>query len=75
MPIQVRIVQLGRGILHFQGDEGATLETGLAAVGLVVAGMEVRINGRPAPPDQPLTDGSLVTIVPLIKGGGRADRP
>jgi sulfur carrier protein ThiS len=66
----VRIVQLGRSVAHFQGPRGSTVEAALASVGIDSVGMEVRVDGRQAQADQPLLDGSLVTIVPPIKGGG-----
>jgi sulfur carrier protein ThiS len=68
--INVRIVQLGRGVAYFQGPRGSTVEAALASVGIDAVGMDVRVDGRQAKADQPLMDGSLVTIVPPIKGGG-----
>jgi sulfur carrier protein ThiS len=67
--INVRIVQLGRGVAYFQGPRGSTVEAALVSVGINAEGMEVRVDGRQAEADQPLLDGSLVTIVPPIKGG------
>lgn len=69
MAINVRIVQLGKGVFHFSAEPGATVAAGLAAAGIAPGTQDVRVNGRPATPDQLLADGDLVTIVPLIKGG------
>ena len=69
MTVRARIVQLGRSVYHGEWPEAPTLAQALAEVGLSAAGLDVRINGRPALPDQMLCDGDLVTIVPLIKGG------
>lgn len=75
MPINVRIVQLGKGVFQYAGATGATVETGLTAAEVPTSGMEVRVNGRPASGQQPLQDGDLVTVIPLIKGGHLAGTP
>jgi len=69
MTMNVRIVQLGRGIYNFKAEEGATVADGLEAAGISVEHMDVRVRGRPAKVEDPLRDGDLVTVIPLIKGG------
>ena len=69
MPINVRIVQLGKGIFHYEEKGNVTVEAGLVAAGITAGNMDVRVNGKRAPLDQTLQDGDLVTIIPLIKGG------
>lgn len=71
MAINVRIVQLGRGIFKYAAEEGATIADGLEAAGISVEHMDVRVRGRPAKVEEPLHDGDLVTVIPLIKGGSR----
>ena len=69
MTIRVRTVQLGRGIFEYAAEPGATVEQGLAAAGIAAERMEIRVRGRRAPLTEPLRDGDLVTVIPLIKGG------
>ncbi len=69
MPINVRIVQLGKGIFHYEEKGNVTVEAGLVAAGITAGTMDVRVNGKRAPLGQTLQDGDLVTIIPLIKGG------
>jgi sulfur carrier protein ThiS len=69
--ISVRVVQLGRGVVQYSGDDGVDVEATLTEVGLSVQGMEVRVNGTPAALDHLLRDGDLVTVIPMIKGGSR----
>ena len=69
MPMNVRIVQLGRGVFKYEAQEGATIAEGLEAAGISVEHMDVRVRGRPAKVEEPLHDGDLVTVIPLIKGG------
>lgn len=76
MTIKVRIVQLGRGVFEYAAEPGATVEQGLDAAGISPARMEVRVRGRRTPLTEPLRDGDLVTVIPLIKGGhGAAHTP
>lgn len=74
MTISVRIVQLGRGVAQYTGDDGVDVATSLAEAGMSVQGMEIRVNGITVTLDQILSDGDLVTVVPRIKGGCRLDR-
>jgi hypothetical protein len=67
--VRVRIVQLGKGVFTYEASPGATLAEGLAAAGIAAEHRDVRINGRSSSPDNPLADGDLVTVVPMIKGG------
>ena len=69
MAINVRIVQLGRGVFKYAADEGATIADGLEAAGIKVEHMDVRVRGKPAKVEDALRDGDLVTVIPLIKGG------
>ena len=69
MPVNVRIVQLGKGVFDYAGEAGATVAMGLAAAQVATSGMEVRVNGAAATPGQALRDGDLVTVIPRIKGG------
>lgn len=67
--MNVRIVQLGRGVFKYEAADGATIADGLAAAGISVEHMDVRVRGRPAKVEDTLHDGDLVTVIPLIKGG------
>ena len=68
--MKVRILQLGRKVLDYEGKEGATLEAVLAEAGVSVAqGMDVRVNSQPAELDALLRQGDVVTVIPRIKGG------
>ena len=69
MPVSVRVVQLGRGVLNCDLDTGATVREALSSQQIPTDGMEVRVNSEPAPLDHPLRNGDLVTVVPLIRGG------
>ncbi len=69
MTMNVRIVQLGRGVYKYAAEEGASIADGLAAAGISVEHMDVRVRGRPAKVEDILRDGDLVTVIPLIKGG------
>lgn len=69
MPLSVRVVQLGRGVLNCDLDAGATVRDALSSQQIPFDGMEVRVNSEPATVDQPLRHGDLVTVVPLIRGG------
>ena len=69
MTMNVRIVQLGRGVFKYAAEEGATIADGLAAAGITVEHMDVRVRGKPAKVEDILRDGDLVTVIPLIKGG------
>jgi predicted amidohydrolase YtcJ len=72
MSIKARIVQLGKGIFEYEAESGATVASGLAAAGISAERMEIRVRGRKAELSTPLQDGDLVTVIPLIKGGGAA---
>jgi sulfur carrier protein ThiS len=69
MSINVKIVQLGKGIFHYEEKGNVTVGAGLVAAGITAGNMDVRVNGKRAPLGQTLQDGDLVTIIPLIKGG------
>lgn len=69
MAINVRIVQLGRGVFKYAAEDGATIADGLAAAGITVEHMDVRVRGKAAKVEDLLRDGDLVTVIPLIKGG------
>lgn len=69
MAINVRIVQLGRGVFKYAAQDGATIADGLEAAGISVEHMDVRVRGKPAKVEDVLRDGDLVTVIPLIKGG------
>jgi sulfur carrier protein ThiS len=69
MAINVRIVQLGRGVFKYSAEDGATIAEGLEAAGISVEHMDVRVRGKPAKVEDLLRDGDLVTVIPLIKGG------
>lgn len=71
MTFNVRIVQLGKGVFQYAAEPGATVAAGLQAAGITPGALDIRVNGRPASPDQELADRDLVTIVPMIKGGAR----
>ena len=68
--MKVRILQLGRKVLDYEGQAGATLEAVLGAFNVTAGqGMDLRINSQPATLDSVLNEGDVVTIIPRIKGG------
>jgi len=67
--INIRVVQLGRGLVRHEAAPDTTVGEVLAAVGIAPRGMEVRVGGRKARSADPLKDGDLITVIPLIKGG------
>jgi sulfur carrier protein ThiS len=69
MPIKVKIVQLGKGIVHWDLEDPTPVEDSLVKLGITGGGMDLHVNGRPPHPGQKLQDGDLVTIIPRIKGG------
>lgn len=69
MGFGVRVVQLGRGVLNCDLDPGATVRDALSSQQIPFDGMEVRVNSEPTTLDQPLREGDLLTVVPLIRGG------
>jgi sulfur carrier protein ThiS len=69
MSIKVRVVQLGRGVLDCDVEAGTTVRGVLSSNGVPLDGMEVRVNGGGAELDHGLSEGDLLTVVPLIKGG------
>lgn len=70
-PIRVRILQLGRRVVEHAAPPGATLAATLEAAGFgaLPLGIDVRVNGAPAPASLPLQNRDVVTLVPRIKGG------
>jgi molybdopterin converting factor small subunit len=69
MSVTVRIVQLGKRVFNYVADDGSTVGEGLAAAGIPVEHMEIRVRGVATTLDQALADGDLVTVIPKIKGG------
>ena len=68
--MKVRILQLGRKVLDYEGQDGVTLLAALNTVGVIAAqGMDLRINSQPATLESVLSQGDVVTIIPRIKGG------
>lgn len=68
--MRVRILQLGRRVVEHVCAAGEPLAQVLQAAGFgELRGMDIRVNGRPADPGQPLRDGDVVTLIPRIKGG------
>jgi hypothetical protein len=69
MTIKVKIVQLGKGVLHWDLEDPVPVEASLIKLGITGGGMDLHVNGRSPQPGQKLQDGDLVTIIPRIKGG------
>lgn len=69
MSIKVRLVQLGRGVIDCEVAAGSTVHGVLSSNGVPLEGMEVRVNGSGAELGRALSEGDLITVVPLIKGG------
>jgi hypothetical protein len=72
MPIKVKIVQLGKGVLHWDLERPTPVEASWVKLGITGGGMDLHVNGRPPQAGQKLQDGDLVTIIPRIKGGQRS---
>jgi hypothetical protein len=71
----VRVLQLGRRVLGYAGAAGLTVQEALDALGMsVAAGVDLRVNGRPATGASVLSDGDVVTLIPRIKGGHTSPR-
>jgi hypothetical protein len=69
MKVNVRIVQLGKGVLAYQAEEGATIQDALESAGVPIVSMEIRVGGHRVELTEPLKDGDLVTAIPRIRGG------
>jgi molybdopterin converting factor small subunit len=68
--VKVRILQLGRKVVDYEGPDGASLETALAASAIAVGqGMDLRVNSQPATLETVLNHSDVVTVIPRIKGG------
>jgi sulfur carrier protein ThiS len=67
--MDIRIVQLGKGIVRFAVRPGLTLADALAEVGIDAGGLDVRVNGKDVEATASLGPGDLVTLVPRVKGG------
>jgi molybdopterin converting factor small subunit len=67
--VRVRVLQLGRQVIDHAPKEGATVESVLLDVGILTAGMDVRVNGATAEAGTLLHDHDVVTVIPRIKGG------
>lgn len=72
MSINVKIVQLGKGVTNCEFGSPPTVAEVLEAQGIPMDGMDVRVNAESTPMERPLAEGDLVTIVPRIKGGNLA---
>ncbi len=68
--VRVRVLQLGRSVMSYEGKPGLQVSSALDGVGLVAApGMDIRVNGTSADGATELRNGDVVTIIPRIKGG------
>jgi sulfur carrier protein ThiS len=65
----VKVAKLGDRVQEFFVDNGATVADALRLAGYNAAGFDLRVNGSPVCPDQPLNDSDILTLVPAIKGG------
>jgi molybdopterin converting factor small subunit len=73
-------VAAGTGREQMEGGTVADVLHGAAArfgpdFAAVLEGSRVWVNGEPVPPDQPLTDGDEVAVLPPVSGGAVATRP
>jgi hypothetical protein len=73
MTIKVKIVQLGKGVLHWDLEDPTPVKDSLVKLGITGVGMDLHVNGRPPQTGQKLQDGDLITIIPRIKGGTRGE--
>ena len=70
--MNIRVVQLGRGLQKHAAAPDATVGDVLEAVGISSKGMEIRVGGRRATQADHLKDGDLITVIPKIKGGSQS---
>ncbi|HEX6513730.1 MAG TPA: hypothetical protein VF157_15610 [Chloroflexota bacterium] len=68
--MKVRVLQLGRKVMDYEGPDGATLSTTLEALSIAAGqGMDLRVNSQPATLETILHESDVVTVIPRIKGG------
>jgi molybdopterin converting factor small subunit len=73
--VKVRILQLGRKVMDYEGPEGSSIAAALEALSITAAqGMDLRVNSNTATIDTALREGDVVTIIPRIKGGSDRKR-
>jgi sulfur carrier protein ThiS len=69
--MRVRVLQLGRRVVDYAAQEGATVGVVLEQVGIGGPGMDVRVNGATAESTSVLHNDDVITVIPRIKGGRR----
>ena len=65
----VKVARLGTAVQEVAVSEDATIQDALDAVGIEVENEDIRIGGHPAGANDRISNGSLITIVPKVKGG------
>ena len=65
----VKVARLGTAVQEVAVSEDATVQDALDAVGIEVENEDIRIGGHPAGANDRISNGSLITIVPKVKGG------
>ncbi|HEY3295676.1 MAG TPA: MoaD/ThiS family protein [bacterium] len=68
--MKVKVLCLGRSANEIQIEEGTTVEAAIQQAGFPKDSSYTRhVNGSPAFDSDVLTDGSVLTLVPQVKGG------
>lgn len=65
----VKVARLGTAVQEVAVAEDATIEDALEAADVMIENEDVRVDGRSAEIDDQIGSGSLITIVPKVKGG------
>jgi len=65
----IKVARLGTAVREVAVDDSATVRDALAAADIQVENEEVRIDNRSANMSDRIGSGTLVTIVPKVKGG------
>ena len=72
--MKIRVLQLGRKVMDYDGPDGATIGAALEALSVTAGqGMDLRVNSQTATADTTLREGDVVTLIPRIKGGSRTE--
>jgi len=69
--MKIKVLCLGRSAKEIEVGEGTTVETAIQQAGFPKDSSFTRhVNGSPAFDSDILQDGSVLTLVPQVKGGG-----
>jgi sulfur carrier protein ThiS len=64
-----KVAKLGQEVKEVSLATGATVRDALAAAGMAQGQDELKVNGNPVTLDTPVQNGTIIVMVPPIKGG------